>query len=204
MRVQTLIIFKERKPAWYASITLPHTLSIACVNLLRQAISVRGSRRCPIILDPFCGTGTTLIDAALRMDDAIVIGLDREPLVQSVVRDNLRFFSSDKQQLNDMADFYKGLNVDCEKKRLPIEEVLDQRISLIDEITTRKTKYSQREAFRTAMALIVNELEWARNRFGSHMVARVLNEGFSSAFCKMFQLETCPYNIRILGSGLTA
>lgn len=83
------VAFKERKPGWYASITLPHTLSIALTNITRGTAD---SPARPIILDPFFGTGTTLFDAALRFKNAVVIGFDRDPMAPIAARDNAHFF----------------------------------------------------------------------------------------------------------------
>jgi hypothetical protein len=60
------ILYKERKPAWVASVTLPHTLSIACLNIAREAAGRRRTApsasdglsipraHVPVIVDPFC------------------------------------------------------------------------------------------------------------------------------------------------------
>jgi len=85
-----LITFKERKPAWYAPVTVPSTLSAALINISRTG---RSESNPPKILDPFCGTGTFLIDAALRYKNAKVVGIDRNPFVHTVVSDNLAFFA---------------------------------------------------------------------------------------------------------------
>lgn len=95
-----LILFKERKPGWYASITLPHTLSISLVNMLRGNVDSRGKlTNRKVFLDPFYGTGTTLFDAVLRMEDTVIIGFDREPLAERVASDNARFFTMPVDEL---------------------------------------------------------------------------------------------------------
>jgi len=88
-------IFKERKPAWVSSTTIPHTLSSAMVNIAAYYGKLYTKPQSPkVILDPFCGTGTVLFDAAARFPNAIVVGMDREPLVPTMIRDNYNFFAS--------------------------------------------------------------------------------------------------------------
>lgn len=90
------VTFKERKPAWAAPVTLPHTLSIGMVNILRQQIPESAPA---IVVDPFCGTGTTLIDAFLRIPNCTLVGLDCQVGMPQLVRDNLDFFSLDRRRM---------------------------------------------------------------------------------------------------------
>lgn len=96
-----LLTLKERKPGWYAPVTLPHTLSSALLNIGMAFQHVKGlsERRPNVILDPFCGSGTTLIDAAIRNPKAIVVGFDRNPLTPKIIKDNLEFFSKETEEL---------------------------------------------------------------------------------------------------------
>lgn len=106
-----LILFKERKPGWYASITLPHTLSIALINVLRgQRRKRRGTvdGRRPVFLDPFYGTGTGLFDAALRMENTVIIGFDRDPIAAQVVKDNAKFFSLSVDDLRNFREAFSA------------------------------------------------------------------------------------------------
>lgn len=108
-----LNIFKERKPGWMASTTLPHTLSAAMINIARhQWELMRGERptskdgskagRGPVIVDPFCGTGTILIDALARFQDAVVLGFDQSPAMPTLVRNNLAFLATTKDEVLSM------------------------------------------------------------------------------------------------------
>jgi tRNA G10 N-methylase Trm11 len=87
-----LHIFKERKPAWSGPITLPHTLAGAISNVTLKRMAVTSAR---VVLDPFCGTGTNLLEVALRDSGARLIGIDRDPLVPQMIRDNLDFFAGE-------------------------------------------------------------------------------------------------------------
>jgi hypothetical protein len=102
-------LFKERKPAWIASTTLPHTLSAAMVNISRSYLRQENRENYPVVLDPFCGTGTTLIDSVLRFPKSIVIGLDRNLLMPSMVRDNFQFFTRDRDAIANMWQLLKSI-----------------------------------------------------------------------------------------------
>jgi len=103
------VLFKERKLAWTAPITLPHTLSTGMVNIARSGLA-HGDGQRPVIIDPFCGTGTTLIDAVLRIPDAVVLGLDRNPLMPRLVADNLEFFAKDKSGIERLNELFSVLS----------------------------------------------------------------------------------------------
>lgn len=96
-----LNIFKERKPAWAGPVTLPHTLSAAIVNIIRTKIPSTDANYCPLVIDPFCGTGTCLFDASVRMPNARIVGFDRNSVSPILVADNLRFFRSDPDLLQN-------------------------------------------------------------------------------------------------------
>ncbi len=107
-----LTLFKERKPAWVAPVTIPHTLSTALVNLA-HGNWVRWYRRrpCeqdrrPVVVDAFCGTGTTLIDAYLRFPGSTIIGLDSEPLGPRLFADNVAFFTYGHTQIETLLTNY--------------------------------------------------------------------------------------------------
>jgi hypothetical protein len=103
------VTFKERKPGWYASITLPHTLSIALTNITRtaDASSAEDQSRL-IVLDPFFGTGTTLFDAALRFKDAVIIGFDRDPMAAIAALDNAHFFGLGADSLRQKIELVRA------------------------------------------------------------------------------------------------
>lgn len=88
------LLLKERKPGWYASITLPHTFSSACVNIARGILN-RGDEA-TIALDPFCGSGTSLFDLKVRDRKITVLGIDREEIVPSAISANIEFFTSSR------------------------------------------------------------------------------------------------------------
>ncbi len=95
------LIFKERKPGWYAPITLPHTLSIGMVNIVRGQMSSDRSESA-IIADPFCGSGTGIFDLCLRMKGLTAIGVDLNPMSPQIIRDNAEFFGLSEQEVEDI------------------------------------------------------------------------------------------------------
>ncbi|WP_129590958.1 hypothetical protein [Bradyrhizobium shewense] len=104
-----LNLFKERKPAWLAPVTLPHTLCGAMVNIAQDhwARTQEGNPNTPpIILDAFCGTGTTLIDLAYRFQNAIVVGFDKDSFSYSLCRDNLEFLAADIEDVETFKTSY--------------------------------------------------------------------------------------------------
>ena len=103
-----LLLYKERKPGWSAPITLPHTLSTAIFNISYNKLKTnRKTTKRVVFIDPFFGTGTTLIDASLRLDDAIIIGFDRDRVAAQLTKDNLKFFAFSKER----DDFIKSLKL---------------------------------------------------------------------------------------------
>jgi tRNA G10 N-methylase Trm11 len=97
------VTFKERKPGWYASITLPHTLSIAMANVARRPRDSALTNKL-VVLDPFFGTGTTLFDAALRFPNAVIVGLDRDPMAPLAALDNAHFFSLQSNEITKLKE----------------------------------------------------------------------------------------------------
>lgn len=130
-----LTLFKERKPAWAGPVTLPHTLSAAIVNILHP---VSGDvKRSPLIIDPFCGTGTCLFDTAIRIPNARIVGFDRNTVSPVLVRDNLAFLSADGAQLKEIWDFFSRFESEVAKL---IERNLDgtaKRDRIVDEFKER-------------------------------------------------------------------
>jgi tRNA G10 N-methylase Trm11 len=86
-------IFDENKPAWIDHTTIPHTLTAAMINITRPW----WPEKLPVLVDPFLGTGTTWFEA-LKFG---IIGrcVDKEVIVEEMVRDNLEFFSLSSQEL---------------------------------------------------------------------------------------------------------
>lgn len=93
-----LISFEERKPAWPGPITLPHTLSASMLNIVSGTIR-ESTKKSLLVVDPFCGTGTSLIDAAVRFPNARIVGIDRNPAMPALVRDNLEFFALPRSRI---------------------------------------------------------------------------------------------------------
>ena len=105
-----LSLFKERKPGWLAPVTLPHTLSASLANIAYERWAGRWKQDLtrPVILDPFCGSGTTLIDFSRCFQDAVVIGLDKNPIVGQISRDNLAFFAAKVTDIKVFRERYCG------------------------------------------------------------------------------------------------
>lgn len=85
-----LHVIKERKPGWTGPITIPHTLAAAMINVTRQGQSAKDPK---LVLDPFCGSSTFLIEAGIRFPNASLVGIDRHPLFHNVNGDNFEFIS---------------------------------------------------------------------------------------------------------------
>jgi hypothetical protein len=69
------------------------------VNIARHHTYTSPDGGDPVIIDPFCGTGTTLLDAAVRFPNARVVGLDRDPFMPTLVKDNLQLFALDRDNI---------------------------------------------------------------------------------------------------------
>lgn len=117
-----LITYKERKPAWYAPVTVPSTLSASLINATRLSTSSNSIR----ILDPFCGAGTFLFDAAVRYDGSQIFGMDKNPIVPTIVKDNILFFSEEEAALKAHGD------------ALSKNDIGDRLISLLEEVKAEK------------------------------------------------------------------
>jgi hypothetical protein len=94
-----LHLFDENKPAWTDHTTLPHTLAAAMINITKPWWPQQGLLT---IGDPFVGTGTTLLEALKYEADGEYS--DGSALVQTLVGDNLEFFSLDNDKLQELAD----------------------------------------------------------------------------------------------------
>jgi predicted RNA methylase len=203
MNDNQFITFKERKPGWYASVTLPHTLSISCVNVARPHFKTEN----PVILDPFCGSGTTLIDAALRIPGARVIGLDREPLLHGVIRDNLEFFSlgaPDVQKLiHDIAPIVSGLagNDDSIPPLTTIVNAAPQLLARLTPATVRDATWNERFQFALALILqemIISEKGLGANSSGTTIIKYISENGFSKDFFDRMNGSSFPLIFRVL------
>jgi len=98
-----LVTLKERKPAWFAPNTLPHTLSKAMLNIAQSHLNLADGETAAV-LDPFCGTGTTLIDAATTFENCVLVGMDRNPISSRLTNDNLQFLAWGERELQTFDD----------------------------------------------------------------------------------------------------
>ena len=112
------ILFKERKPGWYASVTAPHTMTISLANIVRGAPYGRQltDSSPPLIIDPFCGTGTVLFDSALRFPNSVIIGFDRSESAIAATVDNAEFFSQRADPVAVLQDLVNSAVILLEKK----------------------------------------------------------------------------------------
>ncbi|MBV8799242.1 MAG: hypothetical protein JO208_05490 [Alphaproteobacteria bacterium] len=201
------VLFKERKPAWAAPNTLPHTLSISMVNIGRSQMP-RCSGVRPVIVDPFCGTGTSLIDAALRVPDGLVIGLDRNPIMPRLVRDNLHFFGLEPHAIQELRDPISGL---AERLQRALDGVGGQGIPPIQQIVEtsqqigaealRQPSSGMDGEFRAALAACLSELRFGALNEASYLETgsqRVIDQGFSASTAQIL-IEGCEeYRKRLL------
>ena len=200
------ILFKERKPAWVAPITLPHTLSISMVNLALANLPTT-SQRSPVILDPFCGTGTTLIDAALRIPRATVIGLDRQAMTPQLVRDNARFFSLTVRQIDSIWALFTTIRTEIHNyvektgtsSMRPIADVLNDLGAFRKSELLGKESTST-ERFLNVLKLILVEIVKARPAEGQieRSLAEIVDKGFSSDLVRFLQDRQLEFEDKIL------
>ena len=83
--------FDEDKPAWIAPVTWPHTLTAAMLSLTLDRFN---SDERLVIVDPFVGTGTSLIEAIKRYPNCEFWGGDLCSASKGAIIDNVNFFSS--------------------------------------------------------------------------------------------------------------
>lgn len=189
------ITFKERKPAWVGPITLPHTLSASMINITREGVDTDVDRS-PLIVDPFCGTGTSLIDAAVRFEGARIVGFDRNPAMPCVVRDNLSFFALSTAQFNDLkteiTDIVKALEArinSSEASKLPsLDRVIGGQQAAISNSTAAKSKHNYIDDLTAAIRICLNEMSHLLGDASTDEVQRsigeVLETGFGSDTCR--------------------
>ncbi|MEM6416059.1 MAG: hypothetical protein AAF720_15545 [Pseudomonadota bacterium] len=83
--------FDEDKPAWIAPVTWPHSLTSAMLALTLERFS---SEQELTIVDPFVGTGTSLIEAFKKYPRAQFWGGDLNGASEQAVNDNIAFFAN--------------------------------------------------------------------------------------------------------------
>jgi hypothetical protein len=191
------ILLKERKPGWYASITQPHTMSAAIVNILRGGPFVQnyGSTKPRVVLDPFFGTGTTIFDAALRLDDAVIIGFDRDPRSFQAVLDNSDFFSLSPESLEHYMELIDaGLHLLTEP---------DFRLQALprNTITAPKETASHTEIFRFILSTINKSFllpnSGEQTSIGQR-IRRCVTEGFDDELNRLVFGDQSTLKIRIV------
>lgn len=187
-------LFKERKPAWYASVTLPHTLSAAAINIARSSWT-KNNEASKIILDPFCGTGTTLIDSAIRIPNSKIIGFDKEKSVPQIILDNWIFFSKDYYKLKKVHDRFKLTTDWLEDEANKIEF----KNLIADAFNNGETDYpkvpnknSEIEVLKYAVKVIGKEVNLAGSeKKGNHTNSykNIIDNGFSNEFINILESD---------------
>lgn len=202
-----LILFKERKPAWTAPITLPHTLSGAMINLARLNLVDEQANARPIILDPFCGTGTTLFDASIRIPHAVVVGLDRDPLMPAMVRDNLEFFSMDRHAVADLlaqvgrvaSELRTHVDGNARPGFRPIKDLICEVATPI-EAPMAAAHHEPQADLELALKMFLRELTLVVGGAGALLdrgVEHLLNNHFSAELVALFHGGRVPYRSRL-------
>lgn len=200
-----LVLFKERKPAWVAPVTLPHTLSTAMINVAR--LNCRNGSSGKVILDPFCGTGTTLFDAALRFPSATIIGTDLNPLMPTLLRDNLKFFALSPTEVSDLRDAVSTLAKKCKSLAeggapggLPLINSLIKDAPAFTWATKGNSKSAAEVDFRAALRGCIAELVTASGNQDSFLdlgAKTLINAGFSDALVEAFNEDHADFRKRL-------
>lgn len=203
-----LNIFKERKPAWLASTTLPHTLSAAMINVTRAFCDRKARDHYPVILDPFCGTGTTLLDSALRYTNAMVVGLDRNPLMPAMVRDNIQFFSRPRNDVAGIAQFIKDIKdelTDQQKEQHVETASVIARVlkSSAQRRNLNPTKRIPKDDFAFCIQLLMDEFTQlfpspADANISDLSVSQLSKKGFSQKLVEYLEQEDFPLELKIV------
>lgn len=153
-------IFDENKPGWINSVTIPHTLVGAMLNIGRSECHNNGQKKYTVI-DPFVGSGTTYLES-LKYNDITFEGSDKCQISQIITQINLRFFALKTADLKSFSslvfDYIKQLD---EKKSAEIQEDLKipngQNAILIRGILSKLESSEIKEKFT------VNEDQFAQN-----------------------------------------
>jgi Putative RNA methylase family UPF0020 len=199
-------LFKERKPAWIASTTLPHTLSAAMINISRSYVKAEEHENYPILLDPFCGTGTTLIDSLLRFPKSIVIGLDRNPLMPSMVRENFRFLTRDRYAIASMRRLLKAIRdqvgTDLSDRHVDSSSMIARALRGIE--VTSDLNQSERvpeDDFAYCVRLLIEELRQITVASSEAVVSdltvsELSRRGFSGSLINKLSGPKFPYEVK--------
>jgi len=157
-----LVIFKERKPAWVSSTTLPHTLSGAMVNIAIANLP-EDRRESPLVMDPFCGTGTVLFDAAIRIPSAKIVGLDRLISMPLLIKHNLNLLTLEKADVYDFTETLRYIRDDLTR----IVDNKDEVSSFQGSVVTAASTSNPLDKFKFAFRLLIEELSTGAGDFSS-------------------------------------
>jgi hypothetical protein len=156
-----LHLIKERKPGWTGPVTIPHTLSSAMINIAKHSAKLDIDR--PLIFDPFCGGATFLLDAAIRIPGARLVGVDRHPLFQIMNSDNFSILSNSSAagQISDLANSAKSA-VEASQTSAASREIQRTLSDIVakngDLNLVCPPAASAKKKICTAIALVVGEL----------------------------------------------
>lgn len=95
----TYYLYDEDKPAWKAPETIPPSLDAAMLNI---SMASRGLSTETTVNDPFCGSGTTLLES-LKYKKVECISCDQSPESKQIMHDNIRFFSSSTDEIANLS-----------------------------------------------------------------------------------------------------
>jgi tRNA G10 N-methylase Trm11 len=193
-------VFKERKPAWAASTTLPHSLSAAMVNVAKHHVELnagtKDEKQKIVVLDPFCGTGTTLFDAATRLPDAVVLGLDSSQLMPALVETNAAFFSCRDEQVAPILSMVTAV-AGYLRKHIDDDTAANAMAETSRDRSLRfKTPRTSEQEFQYCLALLIRAMNSKeKSGISDAAVVRLSRDGFSPEFVtlinsKAFDLKT--------------
>ena len=204
-----LNIFKERKPAWIASTTLPHTLSAAMINIARHCWELTERQRVGrieklVIVDPFCGTGTTLLDSLARFSNATIIGLDQSQIMPALVRTNLEYFSSQPPQIARILSMLRTIR-DRIKDEVAHPTTTDGMLSRMAKRDLHKSfsgEMTPENDFEYCLHLLMEEIsiasEGQTTDISDLSVYKLAIRGFSSNVIELLSSSTHPLRLKVL------
>jgi 16S rRNA G966 N2-methylase RsmD len=205
-----LIIFKERKPGWIASTTLPHSLSAAMVNVARHNWELTQRERegrdgKTVILDPFCGTGTTLLDVLTRFSNSIIIGLDQAPIMPTLVHSNLEFLSAKTNEISSILSMLRSVasyvenEIENGSADGMIARMSRRELSGSDALPARRIPEHD---FEFCLSLLIDEITAAKGGAGGEIsdasVVKLASLGFSDSVIARLKSDRFPFSLKIL------
>jgi tRNA G10 N-methylase Trm11 len=147
-----LHVIKERKPGWVESITLPHTLSTALLNIASAGYGIynRGDNQTLEVLDPFVGSGTVLLDSLLKWHSNVKFtGVDADEKAISAVKTNAEFISLSKIEILEFSEKLEIISEKLDEIKCEylddIERILsssDDEASMLLSATLKKLAYN--------------------------------------------------------------